>query len=155
MRNSSTDDEVPVAHGLFFFALSYLTACRGSDATAFRRALAWIGAIAILPTGLWLFVEHKRNEAGWEYQAAGWTLAIGLPLILALLLRRDGAIFNAAAIAWVMTLWKIDIEMLNYLRFALLTVGVIAWGVREKRIERINVGIAGFARWCLAFTSPT
>jgi uncharacterized membrane protein len=38
-----------------------------------------------------------------------------------------------------------------YLWCAVLAVGVIAWGVLDRRAERINLGIAGFALTVLVF----
>ena len=38
-----------------------------------------------------------------------------------------------------------------YLWCAVLAVGVIGWGVRDRRPERINLGIAGFALTVLVF----
>ncbi|MGH7580913.1 MAG: DUF2157 domain-containing protein, partial [Gemmatimonadales bacterium] len=38
-----------------------------------------------------------------------------------------------------------------YLWCAVLAIGLIAWGVRDRRVERINLGIAGFALTVLVF----
>ncbi len=152
MGHLSINDEAPILYGMFFLALSYLTARSGDDDSALRRALTWIGAIGILPAGVALFAGHfPMNEPGWEYQIVGWTLALGLPLALSVLLRHGRAIFNAAAISWVMTLWQVDSDLFRYIWFALFAAGIIAWGVSEKRIERINIGIAGFALLLLGF----
>jgi len=38
-----------------------------------------------------------------------------------------------------------------YLWCAVLAVGVITWGIHDRRAERINLGIAGFALTVLVF----
>ena len=47
------------------------------------------------------------------------------------------------------------IDRLGYAWFAIGAVGLCAWGFRDARPARINLGIAGFALTVLAFYFPT
>jgi hypothetical protein len=108
-----------------------------------------------------------------SYRALGWMIALALPLVLAGRLRRNAAWMNIVAAVWVVVLgttrlssgagagasedllryaWR---ELGPYAMWALGSLGLIAWGLREGRKERINLGIAGFALTVLAFYSAT
>jgi hypothetical protein len=56
-------------------------------------------------------------------------------------------------VAWaaVGTLLARGPDLVAYGWSAGLAVGLIAWGVREHRTERVNLGVAGFALTVLAF----
>ena len=83
----------------------------------------------------------------------GWLVAVIAPLALAMLLRGMDAWTNAAASVWVIVLIVLgpagDIAL--YLWWALGAIGLVAWGVRDGRGERVNFGAAIFAATVIAF----
>lgn len=149
-----------VATGLLLLALTYFTAVRRPRDDHARRALFWIGAIALLP--LACFLAFIVNERSWRYgstlsvslRVIGWTVAIGGPLLLAYLLRRTAIWMNAVAAVWILTLiglGRLDADLPQYGWWALGSVGLVSWGVAEGRSERINIGAVIFACTVLAF----
>ena len=77
-------------------------------------------------------------------------MAAILSLPLAWMLRREAAWMNAVAAAAVVILGLAAQQsggdgVFAYLWAALCAGGLAAWGVFERRPERINLGIAGFA----------
>ena len=96
-----------------------------------------------------------------------WTVAIVAPLLLSLLLRGRFAWMNVVAGLWSYALIFTSARasrfeargyansfgwtLLLYLLCALGSVGLIAWGLHEKRRERVNLGIAAFAISVLFF----
>lgn len=100
-------------------------------------------------------------------QVLGWCVAVGGPLLLAWLLRGRAAWMNLIWTAWTYGLvisasWMLTIRrnrygrdlqatLILYCLCALGAVGLVAWGVHEKRKERVNLGVAGFAISVLFF----
>jgi hypothetical protein len=84
-----------------------------------------------------------------------WGAAMLLPLGVAYLLRGRDAIWNVLAVAWTLGLPPLSDghpdHIAVYAWFAMGAFGLAAWGIREARPERINLGIAGFALTVLAF----
>lgn len=125
---------------------------------ALRRALVWIGALGFIPATLALVV---LANSGWRTDdplpaglaIVGWIAAVGLPVGVAVGLRRSNLLPLAAAAVWVVagTFLASYRGVAPYLWCAVLAVGVIAWGVHDRRAERINLGIAGFALTVLVF----
>jgi len=150
-----------LTEGVLLLSITYLTAALPNNESPIRKALTWIGALALIPAA-WVVVatsdvfapHHQSLPAG--YQAAGRAVALLLPLSLAWLLRGRLAWWNLLAAVWVLALgelapawhWR---PLLQYALCALGAVGLMAWGLREARRERINLGIAGFALTVLAF----
>lgn len=156
--------------GLALTAITYLSARASGAETAVRRALGWIGGLALIPCAAslaesWSWRELPVVSGG--LAAVGWTLSLVLPLGLAFWLRRRAAWMNLAAALWVAVLatmsglarrdgaggflvlfWQ---EAGRYLWYALGSVALIAWGLKEARKEWINLGIAGFALTVLFF----
>src|SRR5262245_26206844 len=100
------------ACGVFLCALAYLTAVRDGRTEGWHRALFWIGSLALLPASLLLAFAASR---GWWHRdvtpplfsmlyLTGWSIAIGGPTVLALILRGKDAWINAAASAWAIVL---------------------------------------------------
>ena len=61
---------------------------------------------------------------------------------------------NAVAVPWVLvlsTLSRHHKDPTVYAWCALGAIGLVAWGVREVRRERVNLGVAGFAITVLFF----
>ena len=88
----------------------------------------------------------------------GWSLAILLPLLLAWFLRGKEVLYNLIAFMWVFLLgesyhsWhRVSYGLTSYLLCAIGSTGLIAWGLKEARKERINLGMAGFALTVLFF----
>jgi len=149
-----------VTSGVFLLAMTYLTAVGPGKSTPSRKALLWLGAVALVISAgalselrwasyyeqpLWL----PRNLA-----AIGWSVAIGGPLLLAAWLRRVDAWPNALAAVWVVILFfmgNATVDVTAYAWWALGAVALAAWGVRDSRAERINLGAIFFAATILAF----
>ncbi len=151
---------VVLASGLLLLALTYLGAesRRGGVTAEVRRSLVWAGAIAVIPTALYLvFSAQNASRAGLPLTPAlaalGWGTALGLPLAAALWLRgRDALVLVIGALWIVAGIWLADAgSALPYLWCAGLAAGIIVWGVLERRGERINLGVAGFALTIFVF----
>jgi uncharacterized membrane protein len=170
ITTGSRDREAILSEGLLMLAISYLTARSTTESSPFRRALSWIGAIALLPcvafvmAGEFGFGNLHNMPAG--KQLLGWTVAIGLPLLVAFVLRGSAAWITLVACAWVLILGTMDYsysgrnrtgfsyfynEIVPFLWCLIGSVGLIAWGLREGRKERINLGVAGFGITILWF----
>lgn len=140
-------------------ALAYLGAEPSSGRyAALRRALVWLGALAFIPASLTLVllansasrIDHPLPTG---LAALGWVVAIGLPLGAGVVLRRASLVpLAASAVVVVAGSFLASYRgAAPYLWCAVLAVGVIAWGVHDRRVERINLGIAGFALTVLVF----
>jgi hypothetical protein len=150
------------ACGVFLCAVAYLTAVRDGRTADWRRALFWIGAVALLPAALALGFAASR---GWWHNPSapplisalyvtGWAAAVGIPLSLAALLRGTEAWTQAVASAWAVVLLcltpAVD-SIALYPWWALGAIGLVAWGVRDGRGERVNLGATIFAATVIAF----
>lgn len=163
-----------LAEGLLLLAVSYLTALLPEKETAVRKALAWIGGLALFPSAIFVIAsgipDYGRGlPLPGSYHAAGWIVALALPLVLAWWLRRSAAWMNAIAALWVIVLGTTSLrhkpseglllyvwrELGVYGVCALGSIGLIAWGLKEARKERINLGVAGFALTVLFFYFST
>ena len=158
MGNQRFMDLRPSAEGLCLLAFVYLSARSSNQDDALRRALGWIGGIAVIPLAAWVSVSYelrKHVSAGsplptWPTIVA-WTLAFVLPLGAAVLLRGQAAWMTAICGVWVAVLGELSAELLIYVWCAMGAVGLIVWGVKESRRERINLGVLGFAITVLVF----
>jgi hypothetical protein len=159
--------------GLLLLAFTYLTARTAEEDSKDRQALAWIGGISILPCAIWAFVISSENIFWWyrpqaapSVRVAGWILGIALPLLLAVFLRRKGALLNGAAAVWVAVIATFDAahqhssdslaafswdSLGKYAWAGLGALGLVAWGYFERRRERVNLGVAGFALTVIIF----
>lgn len=163
-----------ILDGLLLLSLTYLTARTGAEDSVLRRALAWIGGISLLPLAILAFVEERellwfwrgRPEVPEMVRVFGWIIGIGAPLLLAFVLRRKAAWVNALSAVWVLvigTFHSVDSAMAGPLRIyawstlgpyfwaGLGALGLIGWGLLERRRERINLGVAGFALTIVIF----
>lgn len=140
--------------GMLLLAITYFTSMR-------RRPLVWIGGIALLPCALLLIVVPgiaRQDDRGTSI--VGYAGAYAIPLGVALLARGKQAWMNGVAAAWVLVLGLIarglhldrnaDSPML-YLWCGLGAAGLVAWGMHERRGERVNFGMAAFALTILFF----
>lgn len=169
----------PVAIGLITVAICYLSARIGDQESTVRRALVWIGGLAVLPcVGVGIGIASTEGNP-FRYRYAenaslpygmllvGWTVALGAPLVLAWILRGFDAWINLAWAAWTCALVvsasnligsqensyhrSLGATLIVYALCGLGSVGLVAWGLREKRKERLNLGVAGFAISVLFF----
>jgi hypothetical protein len=165
-----------LTEGLLLLAITYLCARTGAEDSPARRALAWIGGIALLPLGVVAFVEGRENWGWWGWQnrpgispllhITGWALAICGPLALAFVLRKSAAWTNAIAAVWVLVIGtfraaheetggNLPIYAWNslgpYLWAGIGALLMVGWGLLERRRERINLGVAGFALTVIIF----
>jgi uncharacterized membrane protein len=167
----------PVASGLLLTALCYLSARIGDQESGVRRALVWIGGVALLPcagVAIGLAMADRADSwwnptsrVGYAPLAVAWTVAIVAPLLLAWLLRGRAAWINVVWAIWAYALLLSAGRSHEFSRvgdhrdfpmtvslYALCGVGsvsLVAWGLREKRKERLNLGIAALAISVLFF----
>ena len=152
---------------LALLAITYLSARHGHEESYFRRALVWVGGLAILP--LCIIVSSGEHQHFWNrslpqlpffLHAAGFAMAFLLPLLAAVLLRGKGALWNLGYGVWVYVVSHLDGHVLAqnlsiYALAALASIGLVMWGLKENRRERINLGIAGFAITIIVFYFST
>lgn len=164
----------PLAIGLVLTAITYLSARIRDQQSPVRRGLAVTGSIGILPSvavGIFLAMETFRpvyrslnTPLTATKLATGWFVAFAAPLVFAWILRRRMVWMNLLFAIWAYCLvmaashtftssWARNTSAiaLVYLLSAIGSVGLAAWGVYEKRAERINLGMAGFALSVLFF----
>ena len=148
------------AVGVLLLALAYLTAAGRGVSSRNRTALVWIGAAALavaapmlasLTAGNFTYDSRAMPDAVWT---VGWTLAFAGPLALAAQLRRMDAWPIAIAAAWVAMLVFVPAlgrDVPAFLWWGLGAIGLVAWGVFDARVERINLGAIAFAVTVLFF----
>jgi hypothetical protein len=111
-----------------------------------------------MPLAVWLasvrdpasVADHGR---GWPWEIVAYSLAFTLPLGLAWWLRGRDAWTNAIAAGWVALLGAIAVtdNVGVYAWCGLGAAGLVAWGIRDGRSERINIGMFGFAFTLMCF----
>jgi len=165
-----TGSDKMLAAGLLLLAITYLTALLPHKETPARKSLMWIGALALIPCALLVvasetFDYQHQFSIPESYRVLGWLAALSLPLILAWWLRRGAWWMNGIAALWVVALVTTSLSSQpneSLLRYAwrqlgpygmcaLGSIGLIMWGLKETREERINLGVAGFALTVLFF----
>lgn len=156
-----------ILEGLLLLALTYFAARTGEEDSAIRKTLVWTGGIALLPLGILAFTESReywwwqnRQEVSALLRFTGWAIAICGPLLLGFVLRKRAAWMNAIAAVWVLVIGTFHPANSNttgalaiyawnsigpYLWAGLGALGLVGWGLLERRRERINLGVAGFA----------
>jgi uncharacterized membrane protein len=159
-------DYLPVAF-LLGLAVTYFTASQFGHRSALRRALTIIGALGIV-TLVPALIFSSWDEARWGYwlvrkplplsiRLTGWAFSLVTPLLLAWTLRGRKTWQNALAAVWIWTLsqisrlWEPDEHIWFYGWSLIGCIGLIYWGVNDRRKERINLGMAGFAVTIIAF----
>jgi uncharacterized membrane protein len=150
------DNEPLLPAGLVLIALTYFT--RPRTETDRRDVLVWLGGMALAPTMIVLALitasPVRIVAAPMTVQAVAWMVAITVPLGLSLLWRGPAAWMNGAAVVWIVALlWFSTFreELLLHGWWALGGLGLVIWGVGERRTERINLGAAVFAVTVLVF----
>jgi uncharacterized membrane protein len=149
--------------GLLLLSLTYLSARTAERESPERQALVFLGGIAVLPSAIIAVLTrgYPQTTVPASSLLLPWLLAIGAPLGLAVLLRGRAAWMNALSAVWVLGLalvaphrsflWNSWEVMGFYVWAAVGAVGLIAWGIAERRRERINLGVAAFAMTVLFF----
>ncbi len=156
------NSDAVIASGLCLLAVAYFTSVGRERAGVRRRALLWIGGIALLPLALALAfasdddVAYAASErAAPTLIALGWTLAFGIPTAVAAFFRRRESWPILAAAVWTAALALLIGPLTNdtasYAWWAVGAIGLVAWGVHDSRPERVNVGAVIFAATVLAF----
>jgi uncharacterized membrane protein len=167
----------PLGFGLLLTSLSYLSARVLNQDSPVRRTLVWIGAIALLPCAGLAIVFGMQGQFGYRMGHSSalprstlllfWIIAVVAPLLFSLFVRGRAVWMNVVSAVWVSALilaastshkfeaWRnhenLGATLLLYFLCALGSVGLVAWGLHEKRKERVNLGIAGFAISVLFF----
>jgi uncharacterized membrane protein len=143
---------LPVSVGLCALSFAYLSARPGPEDSVLRKALAWLGGIALLPTAIAVGAGRWGSTEAWQPQAIAWAIAILAPLAIAVALRGREALWAGIAIVWTLLLAAANGDRLPvYLWCAVGSAGLSLWGIRDSRPERINLGILGFAATVLFF----
>jgi uncharacterized membrane protein len=149
--------------GLLLLALTYLSVFYASQQSSIRRALAWIGGICLLPFAVLCAADDfwwRNDQIPLEMYLIGVPVALLGPLLLAWLLRGRDSWKNAVAAGWVLLASLLPdrpgpshilAQLAPYVWCGVGALGLIAWGLDERRRERINLGIAGFGLTILVF----
>ncbi len=159
-----------VWEGLLLLSLTYLSSRAEERESPERKALASIGGIGLLPCAIIAVLMRGEVARSYSYGQSPlatsdivlpWLVAIGTPLGLAILMRGRAAWMNGISALWVLGLalvaphrsflWNDWDVMGFYVWAAVGAVGLIAWGIAERRRERINLGVAAFAVTVLFF----
>ncbi len=158
-------DLTPAAVGLVLLACAYLFARPAESAARWRRTLAWLGAVALIPAAVALAMSgdvDRAFEGVGQREVAGatrwlaWTVAIVLPLTLAWRLRGRESLWMLAALAWALLLAQVSPhsnagELAMYALLEVGAVGIVLWGLRDGQRLAVNVGVLGFALAMLGF----
>lgn len=154
---------VPAA-GVLLLSVVYLGAPRSTPTDPPRRVLLWLGGLGLIPAA-WAWIDtfpiqDLARQAGippWSLPMAltlgSWTVAIGGPLLLGWWLRGRQMWPMAVAAGWILASVRFEqpITPWSYAWRALGGVLLVAWGLRENRSERINLGTALVALTVIAF----
>lgn len=156
-RGAYRGGDVPAA-GVLMLALAYFTAAAPGTPSQTRRALVWLGgiALAVAAPAVAAFTADRHDMAGISTAlwTLGWIVAFAAPLALSVLLRGKDAWPNAVAAVWMAALAFVPglaREVSAFVWWGLGAIGLVAWGVRDGRVERINLGAAAFAATVLFF----
>jgi uncharacterized membrane protein len=172
--NNMNYSNIVLATGLLMLVISYLTALLPEKSSPVRKALTWIGGLTLIPVVAFVIqsgiLHHwRQHPLPWNYHLFGWGAAFLLPLALAWRLRGKYVWLNVIAAFWVAMLSATSLrfqsdhvvllylinDLALYVVCGLGSIGMIAWGMKEGRKERVNLGIAGFALTVLFFYFST
>lgn len=160
--------------GVLLLALAFLAA-QGSrrGSTPARQVLLWIGGLVLLPaSGIWALLLRSGSparasnlaSAGLDMTthppvlALGVAVALGGPLLCAWLLRRRACWPVGLAAGWMLVSYGMTwleqglvAALLPFLWWLIGSLALVAWGVAERRAERVNLGTTLAAGTVLAF----
>jgi len=146
--------------GIFVLALAYAAAVKPAHDATWRRAIALLGALVLIPVGVLLpfepGVRPGTGAAGGALVAAAWAAAIVLPLVVGVWLRGRAAWPLLLATAFVLAIVQLDRGdqgqvILVHLLYAAAAAALVWWGVHERHRLRINLGVLAFAVNVLVF----
>lgn len=158
-NRSFAHSRVPLA-GLLLLALSYLWAESADAQNSTRRLLRFLGALTVIPfgiaTGVFGSEDYFRSlpSAGDRaIELFGWLLFLGIPLLLGWVLRRKDAwpLLVAALWVWVGSHLPVHVELPPFIWGATGALGLVAAGIRDRSILRLNLGVVAFAITVLLF----
>ncbi|MFM7313165.1 MAG: DUF2157 domain-containing protein [Cyanobium sp.] len=152
---------VPQA-GELMLCLAYLGAGRGGTVDPARRVLLWLGGLYLIPAAVsWTAMPHGSGGlptllgSGLPVGLAllGWSTAFGAPLLLGWCLRGRAFWPLAVAAGWILASIAIEnpVTPWSYAWRAIGGILVVAWGLRDGRAERINLGTALVALTVISF----
>jgi len=155
-------DVAAIAVGFTVLATAYISACARGLEGPWRRALARLGAIILLPSAYALAGAGEMAAEAGRLPGPGvapglvWSVALLLPLATAVVLRRRDAwpVAVAAGLAYFVTFLdtsQASHKLLSYLAYAAGSIGLILWGLRDGERLRVNLGVLGFALTVLWF----
>lgn len=156
---------IPAAIGLFLLACAYLAATPPDSNARWRRALAWLGALGLIPSALmlattgiydWRWHGEPLGEPDLSAVIIAWTLAIALPFAVAVALRGRAAVYLLLALGWAFLVTQLESrpdsgELALYALMAIGAVGIVLWGVKDQQRLAVNVGVLGFALTIIGF----
>jgi uncharacterized membrane protein len=146
--------------GMFVLAVAYTAAVTPAHGAAWRRAIALLGALVLVPVGVLLPFEPglrpSFDATGGSLAVAAGAMAIVLPLLVGFWLRGRGAWPLLLAAAFVLAIVQLDRGhqgqvILIHLLYAASAAALVWWGVHERHRLRINLGVLVFALNVLAF----
>jgi uncharacterized membrane protein len=146
--------------GLTLLSVAYVAAVGPHQDDPGRRALARLGAIALLPLAAMLLFTHDlfgdRDGSGAGQLAVVWSVALLVPMVAGAWLRGLSAwpLLPALAIAFALT--RLDksadaASVYAHALYATAAAGMVWWGIREGQRLRVNLGVVGFALTVLSF----
>ena len=159
-----------LSQAVLLLSLTYLSLRTKENDGPIERALMWIGGIVLIPSSIaaaqhWWFWGGDVVPA--KLQAAGWLVGVGAPIGLAYWHRKSKAWINLLAGLWVVVLASMtsitrdealgDLVQHFWRDFGLYlwlwagAIGLIWWGARESRRERVNLGVACFGITVVTF----
>ncbi len=152
-----------VAVSCLTLVVAYVGATGTAHDATWRRALARLGAIALVPAAYCLVFagDYARGLEGVASMEAVnlpvvLAVAVAVPALAAFGLRGRQAWPVAIAAALAVFLVLLDLRetptrLLGYLIYAAGSIGLVLWGLRERESLRINLGVFGFALTVLSF----
>jgi uncharacterized membrane protein len=155
--------ESVIPFGLVVLSSAYLAATTRGGGRPWRAALARLGAVGLVVSASGLassasefLVDAAREPVPTLLLVVGWTIALGLPLVVAGLLRRAEAwpVLAAAVLAAIVIALDPAISwqrLCIYLVYGVGSVGLVGWGLLDRQRLRVNLGVLCFALTVLAF----
>ena len=155
--------------GIMLLAIVYLAARSAEIDSFFRKALNWIGGLAFIPAYLFLAFEGSwfdRESIPVHLRIIGWSVALLGPICVAFLLRGKDSWPAVPAALWLVVLGHLPFRLRTtdlslglyawytigpYVWGALGSIGLIAWGVRDRIKNRVNLGMVMFVITLVCF----
>ncbi len=136
---------------LLSLCFAYMSAARPQGNRTWRVCLNVIGTVAVLVCAVMVpLLQNSRVDI----TPARLILPAAAGVAVGCLLRRELWWPNALAAIWALlhtVFGDTRHELLLYSWAGLGAVGMVAWGLYDRRVERINVGMAGFGMTVLFF----